>query len=210
MSNNKPLRVSEAAKILQLSPGTVRNWCNEGKLEYELSISGQRVFNREYIHNLARQSQGLEPVTTKSTIFYTRSSDGNDVSLQTQLEKLEKNYGVPDKVYKDKASGLSDKRRGLQALLNYCKKNPSHVYVTNKDRLTRFGFAYLEELLQAYNSTITVLDDDETKEPMEVLMQDFMSLFASFTGKFYRIRGYAQQKKFLKDVETTIEDNHEQ
>ena len=38
--SNKPLRVSEAAKILQLSPGTVRNWCNEGKLEYELSISG--------------------------------------------------------------------------------------------------------------------------------------------------------------------------
>lgn len=101
------------------------------------------------------------------------------------------------------------KEEGLQALLNYCKKTPSHVYITNKDRLTRFGFSYLEELLQAYNSTITVLDD-ETKEPMEVLMQDFMSLFASFTGKFYRVRGYAQQKKFLKDVETTIEDNHEQ
>lgn len=117
MSNNKPLRVSEAAKILQLSPGTVRNWCNEGKLEYELSISGQRVFNREYIHNLARKSQGLEPVTTKSTIFYTRSSDGNDVSLQTQLEKLEKHYGSPDKAYKDKASGLSDKRRRITSII---------------------------------------------------------------------------------------------
>lgn len=205
----KPLRVSEAARILNLSPGTVRNWCKQGKLEYSLSVSGQKVFDREYIYNLARETQGLEPITVKPVIFYARSSDGNDVTINTQIEKLTQSFGKPDKVYKDKASGLNDSRRGLRGLLNYCKKNPSHVYITNKDRITRFGYPYLEELLEAYDSTLTVLDSDETKEPMEVLMQDFMSLFASFTGKFYRVRGYEQQKKFLKDIDNTIKEKRE-
>lgn len=205
----KPLRVSEAARILNLSPGTVRNWCKQGKLEYSLSVSGQKVFDREYIYNLARETQGLEPITVKPVIFYARSSDGNDVTINTQIEKLTQSFGKPDKVYKDKASGLNDSRRGLRGLLNYCKKNPSHVYITNKDRITRFGYSYLEELLESYGSTLTVLDSDETKEPMEVLMQDFMSLFASFTGKFYRVRGYEQQKKFLKDIDNTIKEKHE-
>lgn len=205
----KPLRVSEAARILNLSPGTVRNWCKQGKLEYSLSVSGQKVFDREYIYNLARETQGLEPITVKPVIFYARSSDGNDVTISTQIEKLTQSFGKPDKVYKDKASGLNDSRRGLRGLLNYCKKNPSHVYITNKDRITRFGYSYLEELLESYGSTLTVLDSDETKEPMEVLMQDFMSLFASFTGKFYRVRGYEQQKKFLKDIDNTIKEKRE-
>lgn len=206
----KPLRVSEAARILNLSPGTVRNWCKQGKLEYSLSVSGQKVFDREYIYNLARETQGLEPITVKPVIFYARSSDDNDVTINTQIEKLTQSFGKPDKVYKDKASGLNDSRRGLRGLLNYCKKNPSHVYITNKDRITRFGYSYLEELLESYGSTLTVLDSDETKEPMEVLMQDFMSLFASFTGKFYRVRGYEQQKKFLKDIDNTIKEKREQ
>lgn len=205
----KPLRVSETARILNLSPGTVRNWCKQGKLEYSLSVSGQKVFDREYIYNLARETQGLEPITVKPVIFYARSSNGNDVTINIQIEKLTQSFGKPDKVYKDKASGLNDSRRGLRGLLNYCKKNPSHVYITNKDRITRFGYSYLEELLESYGSTLTVLDSDETKEPMEVLMQDFMSLFASFTGKFYRVRGYEQQKKFLKDIDNTIKEKRE-
>lgn len=123
----KPLRVSETARILNLSPGTVRNWCKQGKLEYSLSVSGQKVFDREYIYNLARETQGLEPITVKPVIFYARSSNGNDVTINTQIEKLTQSFGKPDKVYKDKASGLNDSRRGLRGLLNYCKKNPSHV-----------------------------------------------------------------------------------
>lgn len=52
-----------------------------------------------------------------------------------------------------------------------------------------------------------VLDSDETKEPHEVLMQDFMSLLASFSGKFYRLRGWKQRQQFLTDVSAEVEKN---
>ena len=36
-------------------------------------------------------------------------------------------------------------------------------------------------------------------------MQDFMSLLASFSGKFYRLRGWEQRKKFLDDVQKEVD-----
>ena len=33
-----------------------------------------------------------------------------------------------------------------------------------------------------------------------------MSLVASFTGKYYRLRGYEEQKKLLKTAEKNIEE----
>ena len=90
-------------------------------------------------------------------------------------------------------------------------KNPSDssetikVYVTNKDRFSRFGMGYVEIFAPFHNTEIVVLDDDETKEPYEILLQDFMSLLASFSGKFYRLRGWKQQKKLLETVSKEVE-----
>ena len=37
------------------------------------------------------------------------------------------------------------------------------------------------------------------------LMNDFMSLIASFSGKFYQLRGYTQQKQLLTQAEHNID-----
>lgn len=149
---------------------------------------------------------GLSPDAGK-TFFYVRSSSGNDVLISTQLEKLKASYGEPDKVFQDKSSGLNEKRRGLKSLLKAVKSEEGKVklFVTNKDRLTRFGFTYLEELLTAYGAEVVVLDSTETREPHAVLMEDFMALLASFSGKFYRLRGWEQQRKFIDDVAKKLE-----
>ncbi len=47
--------------------------------------------------------------------------------------------------------------------------------------------------MQVYDTEIVVLDNNDNKEPLEVLMQDLMSLLSSFSGKFYRLRGWKQQ-----------------
>lgn len=39
----------------------------------------------------------------------------------------------------------------------------------------------------------------------KIIMQDFMSLIASFSGKFYRLRGYDSQKKLLSKAGDYIE-----
>lgn len=205
-----PIRVKDAAEILQVSPGTVRNWCADGKLDYSLSAAGQKVFDHDYLVRFKNERLGIveEP---EIKIFYARSSNSNDVTVDSQLEKLNKEYGDPDYFFTDNASGLNENRRGLKKLIALAEENSASktLHITNKDRLTRFGFSYLEKLLDKCNCTIVVLDSDETKEPHEVLMQDFMSLLASFSGKFYRIRGWEQRRKFLDDVSREVEKHEE-
>lgn len=206
-----PVRVKDAAEILGVSAVTVRRWCNEGKLEHSLSAAGQRLFDEKYLRSIVKKINNIEESEElQKSVFYVRSSSGSDVSLETQIKKLTKSYGEAHKVFSDKSSGLNENRKGLKSLVEFCKKNDNVViYISNKDRLSRFGFSYLLEVFDLTDSKVVVLDSDETKEPHEVLMQDFMSLLASFSGKFYRIRGWEQQKKFLKDVKEEV-NNHEQ
>lgn len=39
-------------------------------------------------------------------------------------------------------------------------------------------------------------------------MRDFMSLLASFSGKYYRLRGKANSRKFLEQVEADLNDDN--
>jgi putative resolvase len=75
--------------------------------------------------------------------------------------------------------------------------------VVYRDRLTRFGFDYLVQLLDELGVTVIVEDDEEL--PMqEELMRDFMSLIASFSGKYYKLRAVESKKKMLADLKAMI------
>ena len=61
--------------------------------------------------------------------------------------------------------------------------------MTYKDRLTRFGFHYLETICLAHDSNIIVIKDKwSEKSVQEELVEDMMSLIASFSGKLYGMR----------------------
>ena len=195
------VRVKKAAEILRISPETVRQWSNTGKIECHRSAAGQRVFDEDYLKSLIDHED-----SSLQYVFYVRSSSGQDVSISTQKELLEESYGVAEKVFVDKASGLNENRKGLNALLSWVRENPGAVvYVTTRDRLTRFGFTYLEALIKAYGGSVEILEDEKAKEPHEALMSDFMALLASFSGMFYRLRGWEQQRKLLHDATRRVD-----
>ena len=59
-----------------------------------------------------------------------------------------------------------------------------------------------------------VLDQDNgtmtRQSPEDELLQDFMSLIASFSGKFYRMRGHAQQRALLQKAGAEINRREEE
>ena len=148
---------------------------------------------------------------TRATACYIRSSTGRQQELDSQLDKIKTRHPEYIYIYSDKGSGLNENRKGLNKLIKDIKNNKiKTVIITNKDRLTRFGFSYINELFQAYNCQITILDDHESKEDLnQELMRDFMALIASFSGKFYRLRGYRQQQQLLKDAEKELDNKME-
>ena len=64
-----------------------------------------------------------------------------------------------------------------------CKNEVQNVYVTDKDRLTRFGFYYLETLFSAHDVRIIVVKDttDTTLSELQQmeLVEDLVSLIDS-------------------------------
>ena len=57
------------------------------------------------------------------------------------------------------------------------------------DRLTRFGFHYLETMFAACGTNIIVVkNENDEKSVQEELVDDMMSLIACFSGKLYGMR----------------------
>jgi len=199
MAKKQFIRVADAAAQLNVSPWTIRNYCNDGRLKYDTNPAGQRVFKQIYIDEFLGKN------IAKTYAFYVRDSGASKEALQHQIDKLTQTYGEPVVIYSDGASGLNENRPGLTRLIKQAHKGEYNTLaITAKDRLTRFGYTFIEQILNDHGITIVVFDDDKEKSLQDELMQDFMSLIASFSGKFYKLRGIEQRKRLLEAAEEEL------
>lgn len=175
----------------------MQNYDEAGKLKVHRTENNRRCILREDLlefldrHNLLYDDTNSK----KRDIVYARVSS-NDQQKHGDLDRqalfiVENMSGLKNPlVLKEVGSGLNDKRKQLQRLLKMvCNNEVNNVYVTYKDRLTRFGYHYLETVFLAHNvRIITVKDELGTKSVQEELVDDMMSLIASFSGKLYGLR----------------------
>jgi len=125
---------------------------------------------------------------TKVAIYARVSSNKNRVDLDKQAKRLTqyataKGYQIVE-VIKEVGSGVNDNRKKLKKLLE--SENWGTLIVEHKDRLTRFGFNYIEVLLNKESRKIEVVNlaEDEKSD----LMQDLVSVIYSFSAKLYGLR----------------------
>lgn len=109
-------------------------------------------------------------------------------------------------IIKDIASGLKEDRKGLKKLIDLARrKQIDIVVVAFKDRLTRFGFSYLEELFKAYGVKVITAFNEEPKDYMQELVEDLIEIVTSFAGRIYGKRSH-KYEKVVKAVEEAIKD----
>jgi putative resolvase len=138
--------------------------------------------------------------------IYTRvSSSENKDNLDRQAERLQeysiaKGYQIA-KIIKEVGSGVNDNRRQLNKLLQ--DKSYNRLIVEHKDRLTRFGFNYLELLFKEQGRTIEVVNEADNGK--EDLMDDFVSIITSFVARLYGLR--RSKRKTEKLIEELKKDS---
>jgi putative resolvase len=106
-----------------------------------------------------------------------------DIERQKRkLVEYAKSKGYRDiDVIEDVASGLNENRKGLSKLFKLvAERQIEAVFTTYKDRLTRFGFKYLEAFFSSYGCRVETIDSEEIKEPQQELVEDL-----SFAGRVY-------------------------
>lgn len=191
------IRTAKMAELLGVTPQTVRKYAENNEIPYHRSPTGQLFFTEEDV------KQALGDDTSTSTpqvkVHYARSSSGDNTIIDHQFEKLEEYYGAPDIKIKDKASGLNENRKGLQKLIKLANTGEiTDIYMVRKDRLTRFGYKYLEELFRQNNVNIHYMVNQENTSAEQELMDDFMAIIASFSGKHSQLRSQEAKKKLLE------------
>ena len=145
----------EAKERLRISGVTLMRWKNENR------ISCMKLSDRKCLYDIDSIIKNSEEKPRKNVIYGRVSTPRQKVDLNNQIElikqyMLSKGISVDD-VYSDIASGLNEKRINFNRLLEQVfKKEIDTVYITFKDRLSRFGFDYFTITSLRY-SLISVL-----------------------------------------------------
>lgn len=156
-----------------------------------------------------------EPEGQTMNVIYCRVSNAkqqDDLKRQEQIlrEYCVSNGIIPDRVISDIASGMNEDRKGLQDLIGLVKEGKvKTVYVSYKDRLTRFGFGYFKYLFGLFGTEICVVNLTTEEDFQQELTQDFISILHHFSMKLYSNRR-KELKKLKTDMENEISENQQE
>lgn len=198
------LRLSAAAKRLGVHPGTLRLWADCGKVPFLWVGADQPERRFEEADLEAFLGRGPAPRPRQEALYVRVSgATGRESSLQAQEQQLRATAsGAVVAVYRDRASGLRERRPGLERLLAAAADGKfTVVRVTHADRLARFGGRWLEQLLARDGVGVEVLHPKGSAGGMEELLEDFMSLVAAFAGRLYGIRSREARRQLLAAAE---------
>ena len=144
---------------------------------------------------------------SEKTVIYCRVSTPKQKSdLISQVDRMKNfciaNGYIVDKIYMEVASGLNDNRPKLTSILS--DDTITRVVVENKDRLTRFGFNYIELALKKSGCELVVTDRSTDVE--HDLVQDFVSIVTSMCARVYGARrGSQKSKKICEIIDESME-----
>ena len=207
---DKLLTMKEAKELLGVSTKTIQNWDKAGTIKVVRTPGGRR---RIPLSEVERIRGGSTSSQKKKIAIYARVSSDEQKQkgdLERQIsfvkENVDKEFLIVDTL-SDVGSGLNDKRKGLHKLMKMAKENEiTDIAIRYKDRLTRFGYGYLEEYFNSYGVTIHVLDqEEEVKTAQEELADDLISIITSFSGKLYGLRS-KKHKELQKTAKESIMD----
>jgi predicted site-specific integrase-resolvase len=111
-------------------------------------------------------------------------------------EFCQKNQQKSSFIFHDVGSGLNTRRGGLKRLCRLIEqKKVSKVIITYPDRLTRFGFAYLQRYFQSHGTEITAIHQQPTRSMQEALVQDLIAIITSFSGRVHGMRSHRNTRR---------------
>lgn len=186
------MKLSVWAKAKGVSYQTAWRWFSEGRLP----VKAEKMPSGTIIVEPEKQ---IDKVNRKAVVYCRVSSYEKKQDLERQASRCisfcEARGWEIEKVIKEVGSGMNDSRKKLIVLL---KSNPKLIVVEHKDRLTRFGFMYLETLLPMLDCELVVINRD--KEEQSDLIKDLVAVVTSFCCRLYGMRRGLNKVKQCKKI----------
>lgn len=166
---------------------TLRNWADEGKIEFILTKGNQRRYK-------------IIKEDSKVSVIYGRvSSKKQEKDLDRQIEYLRRMH-PRHKIIRDIGSGINYKREGFRWILEQLfKGNLRECVVASGDRFSGFGTDLFEWIFEQFEAKLVILDDQRSKSKKEEFAEDLMEIITVFTARYHGTRNYDQKSEILSE-----------
>lgn len=203
-------KTGELAKMIGKQTRTVQSYCIKGDINSIIIPSGKRIISRDEVIKYLRSSNLLYEDDNKIDLIYARVSTNkqkNRGDLDRQIDCITKEIIAKNPknlmVFSEVGSGLNDDRKELRKLLDMVMDDKvDRIFILYKDRLTRFGFNYLEQICNKFGTKIIVISETQEKSiTQEELAEDILSIVRLFSGELLGMRD-----KIRKEIEKELSD----
>ena len=186
--NKNYYTTGEVADLFQVSTKTIQKWDNKGILKFERSPTNRRVLPKETLIEYLKSKNMFyedEPLSKRDVIYARVSSYGqpkqND--LDRQVDYILSNRADLKNVLilKEVKSSLDSKRKKLLKLIDMILNDEvNRIFITHKERLTRFGLEYIEAICNHHDVEIIVMQSEQDNKSVEQeLEKDIKRLLAT-------------------------------
>ena len=201
----KYVNSKKAQEILGVHIQTLYNWDKKGKIETIRTAGGHRLYNVDkYLNEQKKEEQKNEEIRevnngiNKKNICYVRvSTISQRDDLIRQKKYMEENYPTYE-IIEDIGSGINLNRRGLRKIIKYALNGEiNELVIAYKDRLTRFGYDLIEDLIKEYSNGKITIDEkrNKTKDVKEEMVEDVLQILNVYTAKMNGLRKYEKKLK---------------
>jgi excisionase family DNA binding protein len=202
------LGTREFAKLLGVSRVTVVKWIKSGRI-VAYSVHGKWRIPYSEVERVLRGVQRVRRVAIYARVSSNTQRD--DLERQVEALKLWVYKNLPNAEYvvvTDIASGLNEDRKGLRKLIEMAKrKEVQAVVIAYRDRLTRFGFEYLKTLFNTFGVDVYVVFQEEPKDYIQELVEDFIEIVTSFASRIYGKRS-KKYKEVVSCIGEAVKDSN--
>ena len=190
----------EAKEYFHITGPTLYQWKVKGKINVKQLSSKKILYDIDSFEDFQPKQ--------KQNVIYARVSNTKQADDLSRQIEIVKSYAISngvkiDKVYKDIASGMNENRKEFNLMLREIfTGNVDKVFISYKDRLTRFGFDYFKNIFSEFGVEIVVIDElEETNSDFQKeLANDLISIIHHFSMKLY-----SNRRKKIKEIEKLIE-----
>ena len=202
----------EATKILGVHERTLYLWEQKGWIDVIRSKGNRRYYNvNKYLEEKEKKmnfGSDLESESkfindddddvmeeNKLKLAYVRvSTRGQKSDLDRQSTFMQNKY--PDhKIIRDIGSGMNFNKRGIRKIIKLAIAGKiEELVIAHKDRLTRFGYELIEDLIKDYSGgKIIIIDkEEEDLEPEQEVVKDLLQIMNIFVAKMNGLRRYKE------------------
>jgi predicted site-specific integrase-resolvase len=190
------MSIGEAATLLGVCVGTLRNWEAKNLLKPTCrTLGGHRRYD---VNDLPTDGMAKDPAAGKTIAYARVSSHDQKQDPERQSNRLQhecRERGFEDvEVIADLGSGLNFNKRGLRRLLGLiCRRQIRRLVIMHKDRLLRFGAELVFDLCRHSGIEVVIVEQADT-DFTATLASDVIELMTVFSARMYGARSHKNRK----------------